>query len=432
MTIAAPQLRPYQAQAIDDARQAFREGARSVVIVAPTGAGKSVLFAEIAQRHIAQGGRVLIVAHRRELVRQAQAHLARVGIDTAALVGGKLDGSADAQAVVAAVQTLVRQDETPHATMVLWDECHHIKAASFLEVLRKYPDAAHVGFTATPERSDRSPLGDVFARMVVVASVAELTRGGYLVPCVVYAPSSSRGALAETAHEAYLQRGDGRRAIVFCANVEHAKDTASKLQAANVPAEYVDGSMRDSDRAAVLARFASGETRVVTNCNLITEGFDVPACSCVVIARGCSSVAMYLQIVGRALRPEQGKRDAIVLDLRGAVHEHGMPDADRAYSLEGKAIRQTGERIAISQCLACGAAYESGPRACPRCGEALPPPPKPRLSREELGRIMDAHPVSKRVEAWQRLQATARERGYSPGWAWHRYRVMYGGSPPRA
>lgn len=424
-----PILRPYQQSALDSARAAFQAGARAVLVVAPTGSGKSVLFAEMARRHVAQGGRVLVVSHRRELVSQAAGHLQRVGLDVAQLVGGKMHG--EGPVTSASVQTLVTQVDVPAASLVLWDESHHIKAKSFLDVFKKYPDAAHVGLTATPERADGSPMGDVFERIVTVASIRELTKSGYLVPCVVYAPSSSRGALADTAHEAYLRHGDQRRAIVFCANVQHAKDTADALQARGVPSAYVDGSMPAKQRSEALDAFARGDLQVITNCNLITEGFDVPACGCVVIARGCSSVGMYLQIVGRALRPAEGKQEAIVIDLRGAVHDHGLPDADRAYSLEGKPIRETGDRVAIRQCLACGAAYQVGPRVCPRCGASVPPPPKPRMSREDLSKVMQTHSPDRRADAWRKLQSMARERGYAPGWAWHRYRVMYGGSPPR-
>lgn len=430
--VALPTLRPYQRRAIADARREFAAGARSVVVVAPTGAGKSVILAAMALEHIKRGGRVLVVAHRRELVRQAAGHLEKHGIPSRVLVGGTALGPADARATIAAIQSLNSKgwrDRLPPATLVIWDECHHIKAPSFLAVQQAYALAFHVGFTATPERTDHSPLGDVFQRMVVVASVAELVTDGWLVPCEVWAPTSSTKALAADAAEAYMERGEGKRAIVFCANVTHAKEAAESLQQQGVPAEYVDGSMPSRDRDERLARFASGATRVITNCNLISEGFDVPACKCVVIARGCDSVAMYLQIIGRARRPESSGESALVLDLRGAVHKHGMPDADRAYALDGEAI-STGDKVdPVKQCKRCGAVFK--PQViCPRCGASAPLPESPEVRRERLEKISQAQTEDQRREYWDRLQAEARARNFRPGWAFHRFKARYG-VPPR-
>ena len=431
-THASPALRPYQQQAIENARREFASGARAVVIVAPTGAGKSVIFGSIAAQHVARGGRVLVVAHRRELVKQAAGHLAKHGVLTRTIVGGHALGPVDASATVAAIQSLTSKqwrDRLPPATLVIWDECHHIKAPSFMSVQQAHASAKHVGLTATPERADRSPLGDVFDRMVVVATVAELTAGGYLVPCEVWAPPASKTQLAADAAEAYLEHGENKRAIIFCANVTHAKETADALRAASVAAEYVDGTMATRDRDAALARFASGETQVITNCSLISEGFDVPACKCVVIARGCDSVAMYLQAVGRALRPEASGESALVIDLRGAVHKHGMPDADRAYSLDGEAISGGDKVEPVKQCKACGAVFKPAV-ICPRCGASAPLPESPEVRRERLQRISEAHTEDQRREYWQRLQAEASARGFKQGWAFHRYLARYG-APPR-
>lgn len=427
----SPRLRPYQQAAIDRARQEFASGARSVLIVAPTGAGKSVIFGAIAAQAVARGRRVLIVAHRRELVRQAAGHLARAGVECRTIVGGQALGPVAAPAVVAAVQSLVGKQwrhRLPPADLVVWDECHHVVAPSFLSIQKAYAQAHHIGLTATPERSDRSPLGDVFERMVVVATVRELTDGGHLVPCEVWAPPSDRNSLAADAADAYLEHGGGKRAIVFCVNVAHAKQVADALRAADVPAEYVDGTMSMRDRDQALARFANGTTRVITNCSLISEGFDVPACKCVVIARGCDSVAMYLQAVGRALRPEASGESALVIDLRGAVHKHGMPDADREYSLTGEAISTGDDVEPVKQCRQCGAVFKPAIE-CPRCGARAPLPEPPEVRRERLQRISEAQTEDQRREYWQRLQAEARAKGFKHGWAFHRYRARYGTSP---
>jgi DNA repair protein RadD len=313
---------------------------------------------------------------------------------------------------------------------VLVHNCHHIKAPSFMTVRDAYSSALHIGLTATPQRADRSPLGDVFDSMVVIATVRELTDAGYLVQCEVWGPNGARNKLSADAVDAYLEHGENKRAIVFCANVVHAKECAERLRDAGVASEYVDGTMATRDRDASLARFASGQTQVITNCNLISEGFDVPACKCIVIARGCDSVAMYLQAVGRALRPEPSGETALVIDLRGATHKHGMPDADRQFSLSGEAI-STGPGVEpVKQCKRCGAVYKPVPH-CPRCGAASPMPVAPEVRAEQIQRITEAHTEDQRREYWQRLQAEAQARGYKHGWAYHRYRARYG-VPPRA
>ena len=426
----ASRLRDYQLEAVEKLRDAVRGGARRICVVAPTGAGKTILFAFVASQRIARGGRVLVVAHRRELVRQASRHLAANGLTEARVfLGGSSLGSQDAPVAIAAVQTLAAPrwaDRCPPADLVIWDECHHITCESFRTVLDRYPDAIHLGFTATPERHDHTPLGDVFESMVVVSSIRELTERGWLVPCVVWAPPSDRQQLADDPADAYLEHGQGKRAIVFCANVHHSKSTAARLQSEGVAAEHVDGSMGQRARDETLARFAAGRTQVITNVSLITEGFDVPACKCIVIARGCDSAALYLQAIGRALRPEPGEPHALLIDLRGAVHKHGMPDDDREFSLDGDAIRSTADKApAIRQCLVCGRVFRARP-TCPHCGAAVPEPKDPAIRREILQRISAAHTDDQRRKYFDRLWSEAKLKGYKPGWVAARFKARYG------
>jgi superfamily II DNA or RNA helicase len=375
---------------------------------------------------------VLVVVHRRELARQTVRQLRKHGLEEIRVIlGGNAVGPASAPVVVAAIQTLTGKrwrDRLPPSSLVLWDECHHIKAPSFLTVRDAYANAHHIGFTATPERADRSPLGDVFDEMEVVAETAQLIDEGYLVPCDVWAPAGGRKTLAADPVDAYLAHGQGKRGIVFSTSVLHARDVAERLAQAGVSSEHVDGSMPTRERDAALARFASGATQVITNCNLITEGFDVPAAKCIVLARGCDSVAMYLQAVGRALRPEPGESRALLLDLRGAVHRHGLPDAKRVFSLEGEPIRQVDGLDPIMQCRECGAVFRVG-SCCPNCGYRTPPPALPLVQPEELLQIARTHSFEQRRARYQQLCALAAARGYKPGWAYYRFVGQYGHPP---
>lgn len=425
-------LWPHQLRAVEQLREAFREH-RSVLLVLPTGAGKTRTASHVIERYLSRPAlpastprRVLFLVHRIELAKQAARQLP----GPVRIVSGDLDdGPEDAPVTVASVQTLLARDLRPEATMVVVDEAHNYAAPEWIQVVASYDRALVLGLTATPERGDGRPLGDLFQGLVAPTSIAELTRAGVLVPATVYGPSRRQRGLAAHPHEALLERrSQWSRAVVFGANVAHAEEIAEQCRASGLRAGVVTGEVGDRQRAEVLEAFRRGELDVLVNVFVLTEGWDDPGCDALVIARGCSHGGTYLQMVGRVIRSAPGKQRAIVIDLTGATHDHGLPDAERTYSLEGKAIKAT-DVPACRQCLACGAVYQPGPRECPACGAAVPPPPRPRLSSAELGQIMHAHPEARRRETWESLQRTATERGYKRGWAAYQYRVRYGAWP---
>lgn len=425
-------LWPHQLRAVEQLREAFRAH-RSVLLVLPTGAGKTRTASHVIERYLARPAlpastprRVLFLVHRIELAKQAARQLP----GPVRIVSGDLDdGPADAPVTVASVQTLLARDLRPEATLLVVDEAHNYAAPEWIQVVQSYDRALVLGLTATPERGDGRPLGDLFASIVAPTSIAELTRAGVLVPATVYGPPRRQRGLAAHPHEALLERRDQwTRAVVFAANVAHAEEISEQCRAAGLRAGVVTGEVGDRQRAEVLEAFRAGDLDVLCNVFCLTEGWDDPGCDALVIARGCSHGGTYLQMVGRVIRSAPGKSRAIVIDLTGATHDHGLPDADRVYSLEGKAIKSA-EVPACRQCLACGAVYTPGPRECPACGAAVPPPPRPRLSSAELGQIMHAHPEARRRETWESLQRTAAERGYKRGWAAYQYRVRYGQWP---
>jgi superfamily II DNA or RNA helicase len=319
--------------------------------------------------------------------------------------------------------------------VVVWDESHHATAATFRKVADRYPDALHLGLTATPERADGTALGNVFTKLVAPVGIAELVAAGHLVPCDVVGPPRMLDGLSQDPVEAVLEHAGGAQTVLFAATVGEAEEYARQLTARGVPAASVDGSMPSRRRDDVLARFARRELRVVTNVYVLTEGWDCPEASVCVLARGCGSVATYLQMVGRVLRPAPGKARALLVDLRGVVHQHGAPDEDRAYSLDGKAIREKEARLPLRQCPECGAVAK--PRAtCGRCGFAFPQPKRKAVEGVAIGAVK-GRPRSELIEAWRRLVLIARERKtkdgrpYSPTWAAVRFKEQFGFWPPR-
>lgn len=256
---------------------------------------------------------------------------------------------------------------------VLVHNCHHLAAVRWRQIADAYPAARLLGLTATPERGDGKPLGDIFDDLIVGATVSELTDAGYLVPCRVFAPVDSLESkhLALDPVSAYQQHGDGERAIVFCVTVDHATQVTEAFTSAGIPAGTVVGTSPPDQRALTLQRFAAGELRVCVNVNVLTEGFDDPPVSVCILARKPQHAGMFLQMAGRVLRPAPGKRQATLIDLCGSVHDHGPPDLERTYSLTGKAI--TGVvRDRIRQCPTCGAVFLAGPQRCPQCGAGMP------------------------------------------------------------
>lgn len=388
-------LRPYQSRAINDLARLIGEGARSVCIVAPTGAGKTVIGASIAHR---AHGRGLWLAHRTELVEQARRVLPE-------------------SFQVRTVQGLLASGERPEADFVVCDEAHHLVSNVWRTLVDAYRGAVRIGLTATPERADGSPLGDIFEQLVVAASYSELLAGGHIVPCQVYAPDR-RGGLAMPVEEALRTHARGP-AIVFSKTVAEARAVA----------DCVDGETPGDVRAETLDRFKRGEIPVVSNVYVLTEGFDHPPTSCVVLARGAGHASTYLQMAGRGLRPAPGKTHLTLVDLCGSSLEHGNPTQDREYSLDGEAIRR-GKSLPIWRCKFCAFCTEAPPadRKCPLCGKLMPVPEAVKVERRRLARRAQDERATDEYKARElaKLQAIAKERGYKSGWVWFRYRARFG------
>jgi superfamily II DNA or RNA helicase len=350
-------LRPYQAAAVDGVREAYRRGHRAVLVVMPTGTGKTVLFAEIAR--LAKGP-VLVLAHRQELVEQAREKIAAWCRDVVAVEMAdrrdftRPDGTRP-KVTVASIQTLrqrLRAVPRDAFRIVVVDEAHHATADSYRAVLAHF--SCHLlGVTATPDRADCVPLGEVFSavgfeydmrtaihdgwlcpiRSFVVATQADFSRvrkvAGELSTRDVEAVLNQDLHLAEVATPILRERG-GRPTIVFAASVAHAHALTRVLnERARAPqfAVALDGAMPFDQRAPVLQRFRRGEIAVLVNCALFTEGFDVPDIALVAVARPVLSRAFYAQMVGRGTRPAPGKRDLLVLDFVPSNCRHALAQA---------------------------------------------------------------------------------------------------------
>lgn len=471
-----PSLRPYQLDLTARARMRRAAGVRRTCLVAVTGAGKTVMGADLINSEADQGGRVLFLAHRTELIDQACDKLASFGVRTG-VIQGQRPGDPLAPVQVASVQTMARrlQRRRPAAasgwaglaapdalapfSLIVIDECHHATADGYGAVMSAYPDADVLGLTATPYRLDGSGLRDVFDVIESGPQIAELIRLGFLVRPVVYAPPSPvelagirlrRGdyaldqverVLDQTAPiaemiAAWRQRAAGRTTVGFACTVEHARHLAKAFCAAGIPSEAIGGDCSAGERAAALGRLASGQTLHLWNCMLLTEGWDLPRCAAVQLARPTMSRCLWRQMTGRGLRPDAGKTDCVILDHVGSVHRFGAIEEPDQYSLDGveRATDDDGRSgSSVLHCGECRTVIERGLPCCPSCGWVVPrraPPSLPVRGELELEQARAMTEEQRRTIYWQFL-TRARERGFREGWAAHRYRERFGAWPPR-
>lgn len=469
-------LRPYQVEAVDGVRQHIRSGRRRVLLVAPTGAGKTVIATHIVHASTSLGNRVLFLAHRRELIVQAWKKIVGctcpVGFDhvrkradgcTAdATLAGVMMASDPRRNPVAPVQVAsidtLRARSKPPANLVIVDETHRALARTYQDILASYAESAIVGLTATPYRADGRGLGELYTDMVIVASPRDLIADGFLVePRVFTVPAADlpelskvrikggdydaaalsaavdQSGLVGNIVEHWQRRAENRRTVVFAVDVEHSKHIVARFVEAGIAAEHLDGTTPTAERDAILARLEAGVTRVVSNVGVLCEGWDQPSCKCVVLARPTKSLGLFLQMAGRILRPFRNT-EALILDHAGNVLEHGLPQDDREFSLDPPKKRQSSKGgPACKTCEACYAIAPAAARECPACGApfVIAEDDKTEERDGELVEVRAATVDEKRLE-FDRLVKLAAERNYRGGWVYHRYREKFGVAPPAA
>lgn len=411
-------LRPYQERVVDDIQHGD-------LIVSPTGTGKSVMLAEIASRCVANGGVPLAVAHRVELIHQLSNTFREAWL------------SPEVNVFVRSIQEL-RRGNGPHATMLIVDEAHHLPSDDWSQLIsEQYPRAFLVGATATPERGDGRGMGSVgFRRIVTTLTVREAIEQDYLVKPDVLRPDRALGPgeLAQDVITAYRTHAMGTKAISFHPSVEVAIQMACRFRdEAGIPAAAVWGDMPAKDRARIIVEFAAGKLRVLTSVAVLTEGFDVPDVETVIIARGYGTAGGMLQAIGRGLRLAPGKTRCLVLDLRGVTHDHGEPDDDRTFHLDGRGIRRPSDDIDVRFCPVCGSPVAG--QECELCGHSgemrLRPPRVLGLPIDRFARVRrdDDEARALRLSKW--LQE-CRAKGWKEGRALHRFKGAYGDWPAQS
>ena len=418
------QLRPYQEKANNDVDNAYSD-ARAVVLVLPTGAGKTVTF---AHRINTNNGPTVAIAHRQELVGQISTALAREGVKHNILAPKKVIKSiinkhvkqfgrsfydANNPVMVAGVDTLIRRKDDPFIaawskTVTLWviDEAHHLlKNNKWGKAADMFPNARGLGVTATPTRADGNGLGvendGLFEKMIVGPTMRELIEMEFLTDYRIFAPPSDLNlddvnitASGEFNREGvkkavkrsnkfigdivkhYLKIANGKKGVTFVPDVETAHDVADQFNAANVPAIAISANTPDNERDGALYKLETGQILQIVNVDLLGEGFDCPSIEVVSFARPTQSLSLYIQQFGRALRLMEGKTHAIIIDHVGNVERHGLPDAARTWTLDRKEKRaktDVSDAIPVKTCPECLSVFERIHKACIYCGHEDPP-----------------------------------------------------------
>lgn len=417
----------HQARAAGMVRDAFAASPRKrVLLVIPTGGGKTRVAVSAVLAAVAGGWPVLWNAHRVELVEQAHARMIADGLP-ADLIGVITDGrpstNPHAPVQVASVQTVARMAHPPTARLIIDDEAHHDAALTYRSIHAACPDAWVLGLTATPERGDGVGLGAVFDQIVAPTSIGELIERGHLVPTETYGPSEPTRELAMDPVAAYGKHCPGERMAAFFATVPEAMDYAARFTAAGSPAACVHGELAVVKRREILAQWRAGTIRIVTNVYVLVEGYDDPTLPNVMIARACTAGALQ-QMVGRGRRASPGKTHCKLIDLRGQVHVHGLPDDDVVYSLDGRAIRRGEALIALRTCEECGAIYKTQ-AICPRCGAVHEVEQRVQTVRpRDVDRVHRVLSSTEKSDLWRRIVLDAHARGYKPGFAFHKFRSI--------
>lgn len=475
-------LRNYQEAAVAQVRAAFKAKQAPVLFVLPTGGGKTYTFSYIAANAAEKAPPtvpmeyIVIVVHRKELLLQASGALRNLGIEHG-LISPHFTPSPHQRIQVASIDTLLIRikKRAMKVRLLIFDEAHHVVADNkwgrTFDQLGKPPT---LGVTATPVRGDKKGLGDhaggIFKSMVLGPSIAELIDRKMLLNPIVYtsleqpdlsglktnvegdfnlkdlAARVDKPKITGSALEQYQKLCPGVRTIVFCSSIEHCRNVVSEFNAAGFRFAILVGepAMSDAERTAVNKALRNGQLDGACTVDLVSEGYDLPDLSCCIMLRPTQSESLFIQQVGRVMRPSEGKTECWLLDHVGNVGivvdgmfkpKHGLPNQLREWSLDGKAKKKGQKKeaekpIDVIQCPKCWLVHTPEP-ICPQCGHVYEV--KARKLEEVEGELiqvtaemaaqqkLEKRQEVGRAETLEELERIAAERGYSKGWAKHTF-----------
>ena len=443
-------LHDYQTKLVNQARQKLSSGKKSVLIVSPAGSGKSVVIAEIARLALLKPkGQVMFTVHRKELVEQI----------TQSFKANEVDLSRCTIMTVGKIAH--RLDKLPKPTLIITDETHHSLAKTYKKIYEYYENVPRLGFTASPWRLSGKGLGDVYESMVEGPDVKWLIDNHYLAPYDYYSVKliddtalkrSSTGdytnksiddAVGKVIYgdviKTYKEKVNGQKAIVYAHSIEFSKKVAQEFNEAGISAEHADSKTPAKEREKIMSDFKTGKIKVLCNVDLISEGFDVPDCTVVIMLRPTESLVLDIQQSMRCMRYKPNKK-ATIIDHVANYTRFGLPDTPRTWSLEGrdKKKKASGSDVPIRTCPHCFAVISAAYSICPICGQEIGVENKElkvdkTVKVEKIGKdfhfktdyekVRYSQMDPKDATSFRDLQKIGKARGYKPGWSFFQAKV---------
>ena len=441
------EARAYQTEAVQNLRSGVADGFKRQILSSPTGSGKTEIGMILVRGAIAKGKRVGFLCNRINLVGQTSARFFRAGISHGVIQGQNTTRTYE-PVIVASIQTVAKRG-MPDVDLLIIDEAHGVAGSKdYRRVIAMHKGKPVIGLSATPFSKGLGKHydeigGPLFEQMVIAATIQDLVDQGYLVDCDVYAPSQpdlsgvkitagdyNEKELGEAVDKPLLigdivanwrKYAEGTPTVCFATNIAHSRHIVEQFISAGVRAEHIDCYTDELERAAILARVSSGETLVISNVGILTEGWDFPACKTMILARPTKSLIRYLQMAGRVLRPHPGKERALILDHSGTVQSIGFPTDDFPMELnDGKPKQFIGsdkkEEKKPSKCPQCTYLKKTGGK-CPVCGFQ---PQKINTVEHEAGELSKLERKKKlktpdKRQLYSELLFIANERKWSKG-----------------
>ncbi|WP_413481214.1 DEAD/DEAH box helicase [Latilactobacillus sakei] len=434
------QLHPYQIKLVEQARQELRKGNKSCLLVSPAGSGKSVVIAEIARLTTLKGGRVMFMVHRQELINQIMESFKANSVDLnlcTVMTVGKIRN---------------RLDSLPVPNLIITDETHHSLAKTYRDIYEHYANVPRLGFSATPWRLNGKGLGDVYDAMIEGPDVQWLIDNHYLAPFDYYSVNlidesklskSSTGdysnksideAVGHTIYgdvvKTYRDKVDGQQAIVYAHSIAFSKQIAKQFRDAGINAAHCDSKTPQRERDKIMTDFKKGTLKVLSNCDLISEGYNVPDCSCVIMLRPTESLVLFIQQSMRCMRFKPGKQ-ATIIDHVANYTRFGLPNTPHKWTLKDREKKKKSTNTAvetpIKQCAFCFAVIPAQSKNCPLCGHEVEVV-QTEIKVDETAhiekiesnfRLQTDYIVTKKpqeLNSYDELKAYAKAKGYKQGW----------------
>ena len=366
-------LYDYQTELVTKARKSLTTGHKGVLIQSPPGSGKSVVIAEIARLTTDKGNRVMFLVHRKELVEQITETFKANEVNL------------DLCTIMTVTKVANRLTQLPKPKLIITDETHHSRAKTYRNIYDYYSDVPRLGFTATPWRMNGKGFEDIYSEMIEGKSVKWLIENKRLAPYEYYSiPEADIGKLQKSSTgdytnksiekalkstifgdvvENYVKVASGQKTILYAHSIEYSEKFADEFKSAGIEAVHVDSKTPSTERDEIMNDFRNGKIKVLCNVDLISEGFDVPDCTCVIMARPTDSLVLYLQQSMRCMRYQPNKT-ATIIDHVANYTRHFLPDTDREWNLKGfdkkrKKQQRNENEIAIKECPNCFGVMES-------------------------------------------------------------------------